>query len=397
MANHKKTNIKIKKSKYNLYNKKKSKSRQALAMVLTIVAACVLGVVGYGIGKPIMNYLQSRKDPPISDSTPVSDVSEPSDESSTASSDSTSSSVTSEPSPIIISKNLKLCVLSPETVTSTASLNSALAVARESGYDTVAVTLKDERGFLYYSSDIESVRGTGLVVGTLSAAQICDYITKAGMTPAVKINTLKDSGTPAWFGGYTLESGIKWVDDRPEAGGKFWLSPFEDQTVKYIGELTSELSEAGFRHIICANTTYPAFHVVDGTEYLTHLPITEKTPRLEALWKVADAAKAGAEAGGAQLWLEFTGSAFAAADKYATDAELASDKSKLEGFGIIADYTMNNVEEAYSDALKFAEKIRAQASADDLAVLIKDGPSGAALDDIKRAFDESGIRAFDEN
>ena len=57
----KKTNIKIKRRKYNLYNKKKSKSRQVLSIVITIAAACVLGVVGYGVGKPIMNYLQNRE------------------------------------------------------------------------------------------------------------------------------------------------------------------------------------------------------------------------------------------------------------------------------------------------------------------------------------------------
>ena len=399
MANNKKTNIKIKKSKYNLYNKKKSKSKQALTWVLTILAACVFGVVGYGVGKPIMNYFQTKNNTTSTTSgdsseTNSGDVSEPVSDNSEVTSDPTPGDTST---PTVTSKDLRLCILSPEAATSSASLNSALAVARESGYDTVAVTLKDEDGFLYYSSDIEGVRGTELIQGTLSAAQICDYITKAGMTPAVKISALKDNNTPKHFGGYHLESGIAWIDKRLEDGGKRWLSPFEEDTVKFIGDLTKELSTAGFRHIICENITYPAFHGTDITDYLKQLPLADNAARLEALWNVADAAKSGADEGGAQLWLEFEGEGFAKSDKFATNAELASDKAKLGGMGIIADYSMSKAEEAYSEALEFAKNIKAQAGDCDLAVLIVSGPSGAALDDIKKAFEEQNIQAFSEN
>ncbi len=399
MANNgKKTNIKIKKSKYNLYNKKKSKSRQALTLVLTIVVACVLGVVGYGVGKPIVNYFQTRSDSTVNESDSSSYVSdEPSSASEVISSEPESSNETSLPDPVVSTTNLKLCVLSEEVVTSTASLNSALAVARESGYETVAVTLKDERGFLYYSSDIEGVKGTELIKGTLSAAQICDYITKAGMTPAVKISTLKDCNTPLRFGGYQFEGGGGWLDDYPEAGGKRWLSPFTEEAPAYIGNLVRELSEAGFRHIICANTMYPKFHNIDADQYLHHLPIRQRDARLEALWKVVDAAKAGAEAGKAQLWLEFSGNDFLATEKFGTEAELATNPEKLEGIGIIADYTMESAEGAFSAALDFSQRLKAEAGENNLAVLIKSGPSGGALTDIERAFEEAEIQTFKEN
>lgn len=393
----KKTNIKIKKSKYNLYNKKKNKSKQALTWALTVFAACVLGVVGYGVGKPIYNYFEAKNNTTSTVSgenseTNSGDVSEPVSNNSEVTSDPTTSDPPEPPG--ITSKDLKLCVLPPETATSSASLNSALAVAREAGYDTVAVTLKDEQGLLYYSSDIEGVSGTDLIHGTLSAAQICDYITKAGMTPAVKISALKDKSTTKFFGGYTVGE-IAWLDDYPEAGGKTWLSPFDEDTVKFIGDLTKELSTAGFRHIICENITYPFFHPVDY-DYLSYLPINDRAARLEALWNVADAAKSGADEGNAKLWLEFDGNSLAKEDKYATNAELASDKTKLADFGIIADYSMGKAEEAYSEALEFAKKIKVQTDGD-LAALIKNGPSGAALEDIKKAFKEQDIEAFSEN
>lgn len=399
MANNKRTNIKIKKSKYNLYNKKKSKSKRSLTWALTIVAACVLGVVGYGVGKPIYNYFQAKSNTTstVSDSgteTNSGEASDPELNNSSVTSDTTSDNTSTPP---VTSKDVKLCVLPPEAAASSASLNSALAVARESGYDTVAVTLKDEQGFLYYSSDIKGVSGTELIHGTLSAAQICDYITKAGMIPAVKISALKDPNTSKFFGSYHIESGIAWLDNRLEDGGKRWLSPFDEDTVKYIEDLTKELSTAGFRHIICGNITYPALHLTDITNYLKHLPLDDQAARLEALWNVADAAVSGAAEGGAQLWLEFEGDSFVKGDKFGTNAELASDKSRLGGVGIIADYSMSKAEDAYSEALEFAKNVKAQAGDSELAVLIKSGPSGAALDDIKRALEEQNIRTFSEN
>lgn len=395
MANNKRTRIKIKKSKINLYNKKKSKSRQALTLVITIFAVCVFGVVGYGIGKPIMNYLESQKNPPVE--SPGDSSSEQSSEISSEVSSEPESSNDTPPEQQIPDKDINLYILPPEAVTSSASLNSALAVARESGYDTVAVTLKDEEGFLYYSSDIESVKDTNLIHGTLSAAQICDYITKAGMTPAAKISTLKDPNTSIFFGSYRTSAGVTWLDNDPNNGGRRWLSPFLDETVEYIGALTSELSQAGFRHIILVNTKFPPFHNLDADVYLTQLPIKQREPRLDALWNVADAAKAGADEGKARLWLEFSGSALLASEKFATDAELTARADKLEGFGIIAEYTMENAEKAYDNALDFAKKLKAASGENDVAVLIKNGPSGAALADIQRALEETELSAFHEN
>ena len=144
----KKTNIKIKKSKRNLYNKKKSKSRQTLTLVLTIVIACVLGVVGYGIGKPIVNYFQNRGQH-TSDS---SDDSNSSSDSVSLSEMSSSQPESSEPEvpPEPAVDDIKLYVLPIEATSSSAALGSALAAAKEAGYDTVAVTLKDEEGHFLF-------------------------------------------------------------------------------------------------------------------------------------------------------------------------------------------------------------------------------------------------------
>lgn len=397
----KKTSIKIKKSKHNLYNKKKSKSRQTLTLVLTIVVACVLGVVGYGIGKPIVNYFQTRgehtsdtSDPSQSSDVP-SDVSDGSQDSDLS---GDSSGTVTPPEPAV--DNIKLYVLPVEATASSASLGSALAAAKEAGYDTIAVTLKDDEGHLYYKTDIARVKYDEIIVkGTLTAAQIADQISNAGMTPAAKISMLKDRITPMYFGGFTFENGTHWLDDYPppDGSGKRWLSPFVSEAVQYLNGIASELAAAGFKHIICSNISYPAFHPIDIDTYLKHLSLSDRSKRLGALWDVVDSAKGAVEEHGAKLWVEMNGADLIKPDTFATTAELAANTEKMSGVGVIAEYSTSSTEGIYESASAFAESFKNAVDGNDIAVLVKRGTSGAVSEDIRRAFDENDLRMFVEN
>lgn len=393
----KKTSIKIKKSKHNLYNKKKSKSRQVLTLVLTIVAACVLGVVGYGIGKPIVNYFQTRGQQ-TSDSSESSQSSDVLSESSESSQEPASSEPEVPPKPAV--EDIKLYLLPVEATASSASLGSALAAAKEAGYDTVAVTLKDEGGYLYYKTLVERVRYDQIIVkGTLTAAQIAEQIENAGLSSAAKIDMLKDRLTPMYFGGYKFANGTNWVDgDPPPTGnGQRWLSPFVEETVSYLNSLVSELAEAGFDHVICSNVRYPEFRQMDINTYLSHLPLTDREQRLKALWDLMDLAKTSAEEHDAKLWIELAGEDVIKADVFGTSAELAANGNKLSQIGVIAEYTVGSTEDVYESALAFAESFKKSVEGNDIAVLVKRGTSGTVSDDITRAFEEKNLRLFTEN
>ncbi len=392
----KKTNIKIKRRKYNLYNKKKSKSRQVLSIVITIAAACVLGVVGYGVGKPIMNYLQNREQYVSGDNSSSSEQSlqgsqsSPNSSQESTSSAQDSSSSASEPSVPVVTDG-RMYVLPEDAAKSSASLSGALAAAKESGFGVAVVTLKNDDGVLYYKSEVSTAKSGDFIDGALTAEQICDYITKAGMTPAARISTLKDNKAPWIAGGYRIVSGGGWLDDYPDRGGKQWLSPFSEDAVSYIGGICEELSKAGFKHIICKNTMYPRFTSTDTTNYLSNLPLSDSAKRVEALWKAVDAAKAGAEKNGAQLWLEFDGKNITADATSGTDAELCADKTKLSGVNIIADYSAGG-ENAYQTALDFANKLK-QSGGKKISVLVKNGLSA----DAQKAFGEAGVEVFRES
>lgn len=414
----KKTNIKIKRKKFNLYNRKKSKARQALTVILTIAAACALSIVGYGIGKPVLDYFQNRGQITsddssngsvsgmISDSSDVSESSAPgvaddsnnSDISGGSGNSGGGSDNSQDPADVIPTSDGTVYFLPDNAAASSASLNSALAAAKSAGYSTVAVTLKDPSGFFYYKTNIAGVKDVDSVKGTLTAQQIYDLVTKAGFVPVARISTLMDSNNPGSVGGsYELagETGY-WLDNRKEKGGKTWLSPFKNATATFMKNITNEITAAGFKGMICANTRYPVFHSVDITTYLRDLPLTDNAKRTAALWSVLDAINTTASAKDAQVWIEINSEGVLAENAGCTDAEIFSDKTKTAAAKYIFSYTSTgSASDAYKNAKDFAAKAKTAVNGAEMSVLVK-GLSGSALDDVRRAFKEAGIPVYSQ-
>lgn len=392
----KKTNIKIKPRKYSLYTKKKSKGKQALAAIITIVAAAALCVVGYGAGKPIVEYFKNKQANPPESSVPWTPTFEESEQ-APATAEPTAESA--EPESVEPEKPAVMgAYFLPENASlSSESLNGAIAAAKSNGAQAVVVTLKDDMGHLLYKTEIEGAADTDLVTGTLTAKQICDIITKAGLTPSARINTTKDHIGGNYVGGNYMISGEEsiWHDAAVANGGKRWLSPFSEKTSAYIANITAELSRAGFKEIILSNTIFPDFHPSDYTTYLYDVPISDNNARVQALWNVIGAANNAAKANGAQIRLEMSATALYSDDRLATDAEAAADKAKLAEVALLLDYDASG--SSFAEAKSFIGRTGASYSGQEYAVLIKgSGFSAGALDELKRAFTESEIAVFTE-
>lgn len=366
-------------------------------IVITVVAACGLGVLGFGLGKPLVEFFNNRNNSTASSEsawTPPSSE-EASSESEIPSSSEESSYVPPEP----VRKMTDVYFLPDNAALSSASLNSALAAAKAAGAGTVAVTLKNDTGNFLYKSKIKSIEKSDVITGTLTAEQICEAVSGAGFIPTAKISTLKDSLCGSRYvtdGGYRITgSGLTWHDNRVEKGGKPWLSPFKTQTLQFMGEITEELSAAGFKNIIAVNTMFPLFHRDDLVNYLSNLPLSDSKARQEALWNVLDSAKAGAEKNGAELWVEVSGENVIAQNRLCTDAELCGSADKLSEIKLIVDYTPSAAAaEAYTNAKTFAESLKTALGDVKFYVVIKGGYSETALSDIKKAFSETKINVF---
>lgn len=394
----KKKNIKIKHRKYSLYQRKKSKCRKVLTVLLMIVVIAGLCVLGYGLGRPLVDYFQNRG----GESEPSSAWTPPiSAETSGASAEGTTDTVsTAEPTTEAQpeDKAVNALILPESAVTSSESLNSALAAAKNSGCTDITVTLKDEVGNFLYKTTVDGVP-EGQMTGSLTAKQIADIITKAGFTPRARINTLLDRTSQTYNGEYIcymIADGGIWHDFYVDQGGKSWLSPFETGTAKYLSAITAELSNAGFKSIILANTVFPSFNSQDYSNFLRQLSISDSSARLKALWNVVNACDTAAKSTSAELLLEVNDTDLFADDKGLTTAELAGDKTKLKNISLLVDYSPDD-KTGYAETKAFIGRLSAVYSGQSYAVRIKTSSfSESALAEVRRAFSDSGITVFSE-
>lgn len=389
-------NIKIKRRKYSLYTRKKSKGKQALAIILTILIAAALCVVGFGLGRPLMEYFNGSKTPTDSSSVwtpPVEDTAE------TVLSDETASAETVETAEVQQPTAEVVYTIPAGALRSADSLKSAVSQAKAEGYTTVIVTMKNSVGNYLYVTERSILQYGDIISGTLSAKEICDIITAEGLVPYARISTLKDKLSGNYLEGikYYNYDGSGWLDAARDNGGKAWLDPFSEKTSEYVASIVTELASAGFKNIILADTMYPVFRNVDLSTYLANQPdLSDSNARLDALWDVVDACSAAAKSSGATIMLELNAEDMEAADVTATTGEIAADKTRLKSVELLIDYTPVSGSE-YAGAKSFTGKLGALYSGQSYSILItRNAVSVSAYEQLLKAFSESGVRVFSE-
>ena len=219
------------------------------------------------------------------------------------------------------------------------------------------------------------------------------------MTPHARINTLLDRTSQTYSGGnicYMIADGGIWHDYYVDQGGKSWLNPFEKETAAYLADITKEIASAGFTDVILANMRYPAFNPLDYTNFLRQLSISDETARLEALWNVISACQKAA--GDTRVTIEMNDEdLFADNNAIAlTTAEAAGDKTKLKTAALLVDYSPAD-KTGYAETRAFIGKLSAMYSGQEWAVRIQtSGFSAASLEQVRKAFADSGITMFSE-
>ncbi len=382
--------IKIKHRKYNLYTKKKSTAAKVWTVILMVVLVIGLCVLGFGLGRPIVEYFQNKDNNPDSGTSawtpPQTTTSAPQTE-DTSDTEGTSS----QPEPEVI-EQLNAYVLPENAALTIERLNSAIAIAKNKGCTSVVVTFKDSDGDYMYLTEIAGIKGTPLVLGSLTAQQIYDTVEAAGMTPVASFNTLKDHKSGAYLEGirYLATEGWTWLDDYAEMGGKSWLSPFEPNTAEFIASITSEIAAAGFKQIILCDTVYPMFRDAD---YGFLANIDNTAMRAERLWNVIDASRTAAQEAGAEILVESDSEALFAQSKLSTTAEIAASPARLRSVRLLVDFSGTS----YADAKQFIGRMAA--TYDGVEYDVKLSASGVAptvADEIEKAFVESNINVFYE-
>ena len=384
-----KQQIKIKRRKYNLYTKKKSTASKVWTVVIMVIIVIGLCVLGYGLGRPIVDYFQNRDNNPDNTSAWT-----PPQSTTTAAPDTTSDTTTedntsAQPEPELTAQE-GAYILPENAAESAERLARALDIAKQNGSTAVVVTFKDSDGDFMYKTEISGVKDTPLVLGSLTAKEIYDAVAAEGLTPMARICTLKDHKSGSYVEGirFLATEGWTWLDNYAEQGGKSWLSPFEPNTADFIASITTEVAQAGFKQIILSDTVFPAFRDADYG-YLANIDNTAL--RAKSLWSVIDASSDAAASSGAEVLIEVDGDALFSSERLSTTAEIAADAAKLSSTRLLIDFSGAG----YSEAKAFIGKMNASYSGANYSILLS-GVSPTAAEEIEKAFVETDITVFSE-
>lgn len=219
------------------------------------------------------------------------------------------------------------------------------------------------------------------------------------MTPHARINTLLDRTSQTYSGGsicYMIADGGIWHDYYVDQGGKSWLDPVRegDRGVPcgyHKGDRVRGLHRRDTR-----KHEVPGVQPAGYTNFLRQLNISDETARLEALWNVISACQKAA--GDTRVTIEMNDEdLFADNNAIAlTTAEAAGDKTKLKTAALLVDYSPAD-KTGYAETRAFIGKLSAMYSGQEWAVRIQtSGFSAASLEQVRKAFADSGITMFSE-
>lgn len=289
---------KIKHYSLGYMNRRRRRGKFLKALLFLIILA-VLIFLGYCVAKSIENLRNRPESSNAEDSLPA--VSTVISESSMGSSEESVSSQT-ETSNL---QGVQAVFLPQDALADMDALGTFLDGLDQEQCNTVAIQLKNESGYLSYASEVPLAASCGAITsGAVSLEQLAEVVSAiddAGFAPAAYLYTLQDDvASHASYGTsylYNDQSGVTWLDQAADNGGRSWLNPYMDAAVDYLAGLTGEIAEAGFSLIFADGMQYPI------TRYPAEMgfgPNQDSMTQTEALQNILDtmqteAAKAGAE------------------------------------------------------------------------------------------------------
>lgn len=148
---------------------------------------------------------------------------------------------------------------------------AALALQlKAQGVENVVLTLKDDRGYLYYPSQVPRAQ-TAVASTTIDAAAVAKAFRDAGITPVAGLCAFKDSIAPyadrSMAVKYGSEGDITWLDSSAELGGKPWLNPNSAAAQQYIADLIAEVRDLGFETVLLQNLQFPQGYSLEAASY----------------------------------------------------------------------------------------------------------------------------------
>lgn len=293
------------------------------AVLLALLAFCV--IVGYNVIGPIVTRMHLEAENPTTTPEPYfsesSDGIEETPENSsqpeqpvtqttakkavTTAAVTTAVTTTTEPVMTRFPDGAEVAYMLPEeALHDLAALDNAAESAAKQGYTSVILPLKLKGGMLQYASENDRARTCGASsANMLTLREITNAAERYHLTCSALFSTLEDHVYPNVYmdGSFTFNGSTRWLDNKPESGGKPWLNPFDEASGNYLADLAGEIARGGFTHILCTDAVFPSFFRSDAE--LLGNRIQDPEQRKKALASVLNRITAAAPSAGSYFSL----------------------------------------------------------------------------------------------
>lgn len=260
-----------------------SPMHKVLSVSLTVLLIGGVGVLGYSIARPIMQFQKEEN------STLVLETKEtnPSDAAAQEFVAATEIPTAAEPEQTH-PKPASFPVYLPENAWQNRdALTQAIAQAKQDvpEADAVVVTMKAPGGVLCYRTSVPLGETCGAAQGSLTASEIAEIVAQYDLTAIARCSLLQDNLAPDGDpqAGYVTMDGSRWLDNKKENGGKPWIDPQSETAQQYLSDLIGEMTSAGFSEIWCCDVIFPPFRESDYTYLAPWVQSSERSDVLTAL------------------------------------------------------------------------------------------------------------------
>ena len=283
------------------------KVRQLLPIVAAVLA---IVLVGFLLGKPVLNMLSGAGKSDSSSSSQIVDTSSKLEDSSvqTDVSQPSSDAESDNPQPEVIQPVAKTRIYyyaDTSALSTEAGIDGVIAQMKSKGATHLVFDIKNQDGNLLYASADQY--GSQLVADkTVDIKALVSKLSQNGITPVARMYTFMDKlisnverSTAVMYRG----TDTRWLDSSAALGGKAWANPASQIMRDYIISLTDEVMSLGIKEIVYAGFHTPTGYSLDKRDF--GATMDQVLASMRSLYNTLEA-KVSAKGGRCSLQVEYS-------------------------------------------------------------------------------------------
>ena len=283
------------------------KVKQLLPIVAAVLA---IVLVGFLLGKPVLNMLSDAGKSDSSSSSQIVDTSSKLEDSSvqTDVSQPSSDAESDNPQPEVIQPVAKTRIYyyaDTSALSTEAGIDGVIAQMKSKGATHLVFDVKNQDGNLLYASADQY--GSQLVADkTVDIKALVSKLSQNGITPVARMYTFMDKlisnverSTAVMYQG----TDTRWLDSGAALGGKAWANPASQIMRDYIISLTDEVMSLGIKEIVYAGFHTPTGYSLDKRDF--GATMDQVLASMRSLYNTLEA-KVSAKGGRCSLQVEYS-------------------------------------------------------------------------------------------